>query len=304
MDSRIKFRHLETFSAIARELSLKRAAERLNLTQPAISRTLKELEAILEVSLMDRSRAGVRLTPQGEVFLQFAEQSTAAVQQGLRSVRADKAAPGRLRIGALPSVASGLVVRTTQTFLQQHPGTVLEVVEGPHDVLTGRLRGGGLDLLLGRLGRPETMDGLSFRQLHSEEVVVVCRSDSEAAGITQFEDLDQFRVLYPPKPSAIRPLIASMLIARGVPLFSNRIETASSSFGRASVLSDPSLVWFISRGVIAEDLRSGRLVALDLDMAATVGAVGIMSRSEEVPSALARAFARIASESSAASHAS
>jgi LysR family pca operon transcriptional activator len=294
VDRRIKFRHLDAFSAIARELSLKRAAQQLHLTQPAISRTLRELEDILGVTLMDRSRAGVRLTAQGEVFLQFAEQSTAALRQGLRSVRADKVATGRLRVGALPSVASGLLVRAAQAFLERHPDTILEVVEGPHEVLTGRLRSGALDLVLGRLGGPETMEGLSFRQLHAEEVVVVCRADSAAAGVTRFEGLGRFRVLYPPKGSAIRPLIARMLIAQGVPLFADRIETTSSSFGRAMVLSDPGLVWFISRGVIDDDLATGRMVALDLDMAATVGAVGIISRSEEVPSTLARAFARIA----------
>ena len=296
MDKRIKFRHLDAFSAIARELSLKRAAAQLNLTQPAISRTLKELEEIVGASLMDRSRAGVRLTPQGEVFLQFAEQSTAALRQGLRSVRADRAAAGRLRIGALPSVASGLLVRAVQRFLDQTPDTILHIEEGSHAALTGRLRSGALDLVVGRLGRPDTMDGLIFRQLHAEEVVVVCRRDSPAAGVVRFEDLNDFRVLYPPKSSAIRPLIARMLIARDVPLFDRRIETASSSFGRATVLGDPGVVWFISRGVIADDLVTGRMAALDLDMGATLGAVGLMQRAEEIPSTLARAFARCVGE--------
>ncbi len=292
MDPRIKFRHLDAFSTIARELSLKAAAERLHLTQPAISRTLKELEDILGVKLMDRSRAGVRLTGQGEVFLQFAEASMAALRRGLRSVQADRAAPGRLRIGALPSVVSGLLVDAVQAFLAQNPETQLEVTEGPHETLTGRLRSGALDLVIGRLGRPETMNGLVFSQLYSEEVVVVCRADSAAAGVTHFEDLAQFRVLYPPQASAIRPLIASMLISLDVPLFADRIETTSSSFGRAMVLSDPGLVWFISRGVIADDLATGRMVALELDTRATIGAVGIMSRAEEVPSALVRGFTR------------
>ena len=296
MDRRIKFRHLDAFSAIARELSLKRAAERLNLTQPAISRTLKELEDILGVTLMERSRAGVVLTAQGEVFLQFAEQSTAALQQGLQSVRGDRAVPGRIRIGALPSVAAGLIVQSTQSFLKHHPDTVVEVVEGPHEALTGNLRSGALDLVVGRLGRPDTMAGLSFRQLYSEEVIVACRADSDAARVRRFEELEAFRVLYPPRNSAIRPLIARMLISQGVPLFQDRIETTSSSFGRATVLSDTSYVWFISRGVIAEDLRAGRMVAIDLDTSMTSGSVGIMSRAEEVPSALVRSFARSIAE--------
>ena len=106
MDRRIKFRHLDAFSAIARARSFKIAAEQLNLTQPAISKTLKELEDILGVAVMERSRSGVSLTPPGEVFLQFAEQSTAALRHGLRSIQATSEAAGQLRLGALPSVAS------------------------------------------------------------------------------------------------------------------------------------------------------------------------------------------------------
>ena len=292
MDRRIKFRHLEAFSAIARELSFKRAAEELNLTQPAISRTLKELEQSVGAVLMDRSRSGVRLTPRGEVFLQFAEQSISALRHGLRSVQDDRATAGRLRVGALPSVASGLLVRAVRAFSDQNPETEIEVEEGPHRALIGNLRKGALDLVLGRLGQPDTMDGLTFHQLYAEEVVIACRADSAAASVRRFEDLDRYRVLYPPKSSAIRPLIARMLISRGVPLFSDRIETASASFGRGMILADPGLVWFISRGVIADDLETGRMRALDLDTRATVGAVGIMSRAEDVATPAARAFAR------------
>lgn len=300
MDQSIKFRHLEAFGAIARDLSLKRAAQQLNLTQPAISRTLKELETCLNVRLMDRSRAGVRLTAQGEVFLQYAEQSMVALQQGVSRVQHSKAQGGRLGIGALPSVASGLVAQAARRFLQDYADTTLDVTEGPHDSLLRRLRSGRLDLVIGRLGQPETMDGLSFRQLYSEEIVVVCRPDSDAVGIRDFAQLADRRVLYPPKTSAIRPLIARMLISKGVPLFANRIESASFSFGRAMVLSEPGLVWFISRGVVANDLASGQMVALDLDMTATRGAVGIMSRSDEVLSALGRMFTQFVVDQAAA----
>jgi len=293
MDRRIKFRHLEAFSAIARAGSLKRAAEQLHLTQPAMSKTLKELEDILGVSLMDRSRAGVALSEQGTVFLQFAEQSTAALRHGLRSVRAAGTAGTHLRLGGLPSVASHLLPGAVAAFVQDNPDTLVEVHEGTHDDLTGRLRSGRLDLVVGRLGRPQTMQGLVFRQLYSEEVVVVAAPGSPAAGVGRFEDLERFRVLYPPPDSAIRPLVARMLIARGVPLFGNRIETASAAFGRALTLADPGTVWVISRGVVAQDLAVGQLVRLDIDTAPTLGAVGIMSLADEVPSAAVRAFTRV-----------
>lgn len=293
MDRRIKFRHLDAFSAIARARSFKRAAEQLNLTQPAISKTLKDLEDILGVVVMERSRSGVALTPQGEVFLQFAEQSTAALRHGLRSIKENTSGAGQLKIGVLPSVASSLLPEVTLAFAQDNPETFVEINEGPHSDLTARLRNGGLDLVVGRLGSPDTMVGLSFQQLYSEEVVIVCSNQSPAVGVTRHADLDAFRVLYPPKESAIRPLVARLLISQGVPLFPNRIETASPAFGRTVTLTDPNTVWIISRGVVADDIASGDLVQLNIDMSATLGAIGIMTRAEEVPSVATRAFSKL-----------
>lgn len=293
MDRRIKFRHLDAFSAIARAGSFKAAAEQLNLTQPAISKTLKELEDILGVVVMERSRAGVSMTPEGEVFLQFAEQSTAALRHGLRSIQSTSSAAGQLKVGALPSVASSLLPRAALAFAQKSPDSLMEIHEGPHLDLTTRLRSGGLDLVVGRLGKPDTMVGLSFQQLYSEEVVVVASPESSAIDIVDVGELSGFRVLYPPKDSAIRPLVARLLISQGVPLFENRIETASPAFGRAVTATDPETVWIISKGVVAQDIAQGRLVPLNIDMAQTLGAVGIMSRSEEVPSVATRTFSKL-----------
>ena len=172
----------------------------------------------------------------------------------------------------------------------------MEIHEGPHQDLTARLRSGGLDLVVGRLGKPDTMVGLSFQQLYSEEVVVIASPESSAIDIIDFGELSGFRVLYPPKDSAIRPLVARLLISQGVPLFENRIETASPAFGRAVAVADPNTVWIISKGVVEEDVEQGRLVPLNIDMTQTLGAVGIMSRSEEVPSVATRTFSKLLSE--------
>mgnify|MGYP007097267420 CR=1 FL=1 len=81
-----------------------------------------------------------------------------------------------------------------------------------------------------------------------------------------------------------------MLIARGVPLFPDRIETASAAFGRALTLADPNTVWVISRGVVLGDILEKRLVQLDIDTDPTVGAVGVMSVADDVPTPAIRAF--------------
>lgn len=291
MDRRIKFRHLEAFVVIARAKRMKRAAEQLNLTQPAISKTLKDLEDILGVTLMNRDRAGVRLTPEGQVFLQYAEQSNAALQQGINSIATLNQAGGALlRIGALPSVAARVLPKAIEQFRAVSPNTILHVDEGSHDFLTDRLRSGDLDLVIGRLGAADTMQGLSFTALYAEMVVAVVAPDHPGRDATRLEQIQDNLIIYPPEASAIRPLVARLMISRGLALFRDRIECVSGAFGRAMTLGRLQPVWFISHGVVADDLDAGRLVALDIDMGPTEGAVGVMARSEENLSPLVGLF--------------
>ncbi|WP_347185823.1 LysR substrate-binding domain-containing protein [Pacificibacter sp.] len=230
-----------------------------------------------------RDRAGVALTPEGQVFLQFAEQSTAALRVGIQNMaNLNVDAGSTLSIGALPSVAAQILPKAVKGFLKVAPDTVVHIEEGSHSELTARLRSGSLDLLVGRMGRIETMEGLSFTQLYNEKIVAVVAPDSPLATSTKLAQLDDALVVYPPKDSAIRPLLARAMIASGLPIFKNRIETVSGSFGRALVLGSMDAVWFISHGVVADDLAHGRLTQLQIDLGTTQGPVGIMARSEEV----------------------
>ena len=294
MDRRIKFRHLDAFVAIARAKSLKRGALQINLSQPAMSKTLKDLEDILATTLMERDRSGVRLTAQGEVFLQYAEQCIAALQHGLTNIESlGKGTAVPLSVGAMPSVAAQFLPEAMAEFRDISPDTVLHIEEGPHSFLVDRLRRGALDLAVGRLGLPETMVGLTFTQLYSESVVFAVAPDHPLGRKPDLTTINDHLVVYPPKDAAIRPLVARFLISQGVALFDRRIESTSMAIGRALALGPGRAVWVISRGVVAADVAAGHLTILDIDTAPTAGPVGIMSRADADLSAAARLFSRI-----------
>lgn len=290
IDRRIKFRHIQCFVEICREQSLKIAAEKLFLTQPAISKTLKELESIVEASLLTRNRAGVSLTPQGEVFLHFAEMSLASLQQGLTGVE-QIGARGKtlLSVGALPSVAARLMPRVATKFAELAANTTLRIVDGPHGYLVERLRVGDLDLVIGRLGRPETMQGVTFTQLYEERVEFVVRPDHPLLDAPDLKRIGEWQVVYPPEGSAIRPLVDRLLIAHGVGQIDNRLETVSGAFGR-QVTRHSDAIWIISAGVVATEIADGHLMALPFDTAMTRGPVGLMHRPDEILSQQAQVF--------------
>lgn len=290
VDRRIKFRHIQCFVEVAREKSFKQAAEKLFLTQPAMSKTLKELESIIGAELMKRSRSGVSLTKQGEVFLHFAQMSLASLQQGLTGVQQEgRAARDVLTVGALPSVAAWLMPEVATEFAGLAPNAILRIMDGPHSYLTERLRLGELDLVIGRMGRPDDMQGISFTQLYSEEVVIVVRPGHPLLASPDLSRIADWQVIYPPAGSAIRPLVERLMIANGIGELPNRLETVSGAFGRVYT-SQSDAVWIISQGVVAKEIADGRLVALPFDMGITQGPVGLMVRSGSVARPVEQVF--------------
>lgn len=288
IDRRIKFRHIQCLVEIARARSLKAASERLNLTQPAMSKTLKELEDILGTDLMRRSRAGVALTRQGEIFLHFAQMSLASLQQGLNGL-AQEGARGRLAVGVLPSVAARLMPAVVREFQALAPEAVLRLVDGPHGFLIDHLRLGELDMVIGRLGSPGAMQGISFTQLYTEEVGFFVRPDHPFLLTPDPGLLGDWPVIYPQEGAAIRPLVERFLIANGIGELPRRIETTSDAFGRVH-LRDSDAVWVISAGVVAQEETAGLLTRLPFDTRMTAGPVGLMTRPDTEDSAAARAF--------------
>lgn len=278
---RIKLRHLQCFTEAVRQRSLKRAADRLNLTQPAMSKTLKELEEIVGKTLLIRSRAGVSLTDAGEVFAHFARMSLSALDHGLEGIAQLDAAGRRadLSIGALPSVAAGLLPRAVVAFERMSPAVTLRIQDGPVRFLIDRLRDGDVSMVIGRLGDPSIMQNLSFTQLYQEAVDFVVRPGHPLLEGAQVQDIADWPVIYPPAQAAIRPLVERFLAAHGIGTPRIAVETVSGAFGRVYTRQSDA-IWIISRGVVWNELAEGRLVRLPIDTGLTRGPVGLLRRDD------------------------
>ncbi len=287
MQSRIKFRHLQTFIEVARQKSVGKAADILGVSQPAVTKTIRELEEILGVRLFEKEGRGIRLGRIGEVFLKHAGASVASVMDGVQSVqqaRNQESPP--VRIGALPTVSARIMPEALQLYLNENMGGEIKIVTGENSVLLEQLRRAELDLVVGRLAAPEKMTGLDFEHLYSEQVVFAVRKEHPLMTENKLRlgDLGQYTILMPTKASVIRPFVDRFLLANGIPELPVQIETVSDSFGRAFVRSTDA-VWIISEGVVSNDLRDGRMTTLPIDTRETRGAVGLTTRADTIANA-------------------
>ncbi|MDP9632161.1 UNVERIFIED_ORG: LysR family pca operon transcriptional activator [Ensifer adhaerens] len=286
VDARVKFRHLQTFVEVARQKSVMKAAELLHVSQPAVTKTIRELEAVLGVAVFEREGRGIKITRYGEVFLRHAGAALTALRQGLDSVSQERSGDGvPVRIGALPTVSTRIMPKAMSLFLKEDTGARIKIVTGENAVLLEQLRVGDLDLVVGRLAAPEKMTGFSFEHLYSEQVVFAVRaghpllSDAQSA----FAHLGDYPVLMPTRASIIRPFVEHLLIANGIPGLPNQIETVSDAFGRAFVRASDA-IWIISAGVVASDIEDGTLAVLPIDTSETKGPVGLTMRADSIPS--------------------
>jgi len=175
----MELRLLSYFVAVAEERHFGRAAARLHITQPPLSRAIKQLEADLGCVLLDRSPTGVALTPAGVSL--YDEARTLLAQADQARVRVAAAAgTDMLTVGTLADSAEQVGTRLAAAYRQQHPGIRVRIREADFADPTSGLRAGLVDVALTRAPFDDT--GIVTRVLRSDPVGVVLRADDPLAG--------------------------------------------------------------------------------------------------------------------------
>lgn len=141
----MELRQLRHFVAVAEEGNISRAAQKIFLTQPALSRQIKALEEEIGLCLLERSAHAVRLTPVGETLLREARDFLRQADSLLERVRAAGRGP-RLRVGYAPSLAAGFLPLAMESFTQRHPDSRVELFDLSSAEILADLEHGKLDV--------------------------------------------------------------------------------------------------------------------------------------------------------------
>ncbi|SFN30804.1 transcriptional regulator [Pseudonocardia ammonioxydans] len=172
---------LHRFAAVAHDGHLTRAAERIGVPQPTLSRAIARLEDELGVALFHRVGRGLRLTPAGRTLLPRAEAALAELAAAAAELAGDTdPATGRVAFGFLGTLGTEVVPRILRGFRDAHPRVRIELVQNPHAELLDRVRDGTVDLALTSPMPDEP--GLTATALAEEELRLVVPAGHRLAG--------------------------------------------------------------------------------------------------------------------------
>ncbi|MFJ8076543.1 LysR family transcriptional regulator [Streptomyces sp. NPDC096176] len=176
----MQFQQLLYFVAVAETRHFTRAAERVHVSQPSLSQQIRALEKELGADLFGRARGNIALTDAGEALLPLARRILADTDTARREVQElAQLRRGRVRLGATPSLCTGLLPEVLRAFHDRHPGIELLIEEsGSHD-LVRELARGSLDLALVVLPLPTPAPALTTVELLQEDLVVVSSPGSQ-----------------------------------------------------------------------------------------------------------------------------
>ena len=160
----MELRHLRYFVAVAGEENVSKAALKLHVSQPALSRQIRDLEDELGFDLLERSAKSVSLTEAGRVFWDEAEAILKRVDEGVAKAK-DAAQGGDLHVGYAPSPTARFLPAVLRAFQAEVPGTRVRLHDLTTDEMLKRLRNGALQVAL--IVKPRAV---MLRGLESEEI--------------------------------------------------------------------------------------------------------------------------------------
>lgn len=258
-------RKLKAIVAIADNGSLGRAAEALNVTQPALSRTISELEAGLQTRLFERHSKGMVPTEAGAILVDHARQLAFDLGQArhalleLRGMRS-----GNVRIGAVAAATRTIIPAAIMALRSQAPGLTVELMEAPDSELIDALLERRIDLMVAsdRIAHSEILP-LEFCD-YQDAFRVCCRAHNPPVSANaQLDDVLACDWVMLKRGRTPRTHFDELVASTGRPMPRIAVETTSIG-SQIGIVRQTDLLAWLPQAVIADYLTTGDLCVLDV----------------------------------------
>ncbi len=263
------------FHAVAQAGSLSQAAEKLFVSQSAISQSIKKLEQLMDASLLVRTPRGIRLTPEGAVLFSYLDQALRIIDAGERHVAdLQRLNRGEVRIGASDTLCRHYLLPALDAFHKDHPHIQLHVTNRTSRETVTLLENGQIDF--GIVNLPVASDRITiFEGPHLQDCFVAGEKYRDLANrFLSLAELAQYPILLLERGSVTRARIDEFSLANGVAL-APEIE-----LGSIDLLIDFARIGLgisaVIRNFVQEDLACGRLYEVRTIPGLPVRSVGLI----------------------------
>jgi DNA-binding transcriptional LysR family regulator len=279
---RLKLRHLRLIDAIVEARSLSAAAATLNITQPAASKGLREIEELLGLPLFVRSARGLTLTMFGRSLVAHGK----TIQSEVRHITEELEAvadgnAGEVRVGAMLVSLPWLLPAALRLMRERAGHAPVRIIEGVQDVLVQELRSGAVDMIVGRLAPIDTRERLTQEVLLHEPMVVVAgaRHPLTRQAAVSYADLAACRWILPPADSVVHSSVLQLFAQHGLANPEPFVETTSYLMSRTLMIEQEAIA-ALPLTVVRRDIDRGDLAMLPVRFPHEPLAVGVVTVAE------------------------
>jgi LysR family transcriptional regulator, regulator of abg operon len=263
----MELRQLRHFIEIVRLASFGQAAERLHITQPALSKSIRNLERTLGVQLLERHPSGVSPTEYGNVLLDYATLVTTELDRAVEELNQLRGrGKGVVGIGMGTTIVQDLLPRSVRAFIDGDAGASVTFRQGLRSDLVAALRRGEIDLIVGSINTARTDDDLRQEVVMTDTIRIVSARTHPLADRSPLSlaDLARYRWVLPDQTEAENDRLGHAFRAAGLTPPSCVVRTPSSVF-MASVLRDSDYLSYLPEALIPIDPDYQHLATLDVD---------------------------------------
>ena len=269
-----------------------RVSEELNVTQPAVSKQISELEKIVGLPIVTRERNRLFLTPIGRRLVSHAKQALNQLDRAAFDLEAMASGiSGSVKVGIVSSVAPTLLPSTIALFKSSTPHASISVKEGHFVELMPELQGGTLDILIARIWKPLELSGIKQLKLFEEPLVVVAGRNHELSGQTEltWSQAVDFPWILPQMNSVARQAVDALFAENGLSPPDNTVASLSLTLNLALLEAIPALA-LMPQHLANSHAARGDIITLPLETCGFLSEVHCFIRNDQIETNYALSF--------------
>ena len=286
-------RQLRYFLSVVEKGSLSSAAESLNISEPALSKSIRLLEQSLRVQLLERHARGMVPTVFGRALAEHARVIRSELRHAVNEINALRGSEkGTVMVGTFPSFNVNIMPRAVTRLLAERPGLRVSVYEALAERLTPMTLSGDLDFAVMTM-RPYQLDpGLQQEPLLRRERGVAVMNPTHALAKKGKLGLKEFKAerwILPPRPDRLRLEFEQLFVSSRLTPPEPAVECNSALFIR-SILMDSNFVSYLPKQLVFQEIERGLLAFVEIDASYIQGEVGFVFRRRGILSPACRAL--------------